>query len=93
MLNKEQIETIKQTIGKYPTNQIGIFGSYARNEENENSDLDILISFKNNINLLQLLDLENQLSDKLGIKVELITEHALHPKIKPYVFKDLKIVE
>lgn len=92
MLNNNQIETIINTISKYKTKQIGIFGSYARNEETTKSDLDIFVSFNENINLLQLIELENQLSAYLNIKVDLITEHAIHPKIKSYILKDLKMI-
>jgi predicted nucleotidyltransferase len=73
--------------------RIGVFGSYARNEHTPKSDLDILVKFKDGITLLKLIKLENELSTKLGINVELITEGALtNEKLKNSIHKDLKII-
>jgi len=73
--------------------RIGIFGSFARNENKSGSDLDILVKFKNGITLLQLIKLENDLSEKLGIKVDLVTEGALTNKnLKKIINKDLRII-
>ena len=72
---------------------IGLFGSYARNEQNENSDIDILVSFQNGISLLRLIRLENELSFKLGRKVDLITTGAIKNKrLKANISNDLQII-
>jgi hypothetical protein len=73
--------------------RIGIFGSYARNEQTKESDIDILVKLNKGITLLQLVRLENELSEKLGIKVDLVTEGALtNKKLKRAIFKDLEII-
>jgi predicted nucleotidyltransferase len=73
--------------------RIGIFGSYAREEHTPESDLDILVKFRNGITLLQLIRLENELSEKLGVKVDLVTEGAItNKKLRNYIQKDLKII-
>lgn len=52
-----------------------------------------MIRFKNNDKtLLDLIHIENILSDNLGLKVDLVTEDALHPLMKESVFKDLKVI-
>ncbi|MDZ7742352.1 MAG: nucleotidyltransferase domain-containing protein [Bacteroidota bacterium] len=56
---------------KHKPKSIALFGSYARGNRKVESDLDILVSFKNSISLLKLVHLENMLSEKLGIKVDL----------------------
>lgn len=72
---------------------IGLFGSYAREEQTNTSDLDILVNFRNGISLLKLIQLENELSEKLGIKVDLITEGSLSNKrIKDRIENDLQII-
>ena len=72
---------------------IGIFGSYARNENHEASDIDILVKFKSTLSLLQLVHLERLISDELGIKVDLVTEGAIKNKIvKENISKDLQII-
>ena len=67
---------------------VGIFGSYARGENDEHSDLDILVDFEQVVDLLTLIGLEQELSEKLGIKVDLVTTRALSPGLRTYVEKD-----
>jgi hypothetical protein len=69
---------------------VGIFGSYARGENTEKSDIDILVKFKVAPSLLTLIKLENELSDLLGIKVDLITTGAIKNKrVQKSIKKDL----
>jgi predicted nucleotidyltransferase len=68
---------------------MGDLGSYALGEEKENSDLDLLIDFNTKVNLLDLIGLEQELSELLGIKVDLITLRSVHPPLKPSIEKDL----
>lgn len=72
--------------------KIGIFGSVARNENSSDSDIDILYHFKETIGLFKLINLQYQLEDKLNKKVDLVSEKFIHPKLKPYIFNDLKII-
>lgn len=69
---------------------IGIFGSYARSEENTDSDLDILVEFKDDVNLLDIIGAEMKISEKLGIKVDLITKKAVSERILPYIYSDME---
>jgi predicted nucleotidyltransferase len=70
--------------------RVGIFGSYARGEQNQESDLDILIQFKDRMSLLTLVQIEQGLSDELGIPIDLVTENSLkNPRLKLYIYKDL----
>jgi predicted nucleotidyltransferase len=72
---------------------IGLFGSYARKENRKKSDIDILVRFHASYSLLQLLRIENELSDKLGIKVDLVTEGSIKSnRIKENIQKDLQII-
>jgi len=70
--------------------KVGIFGSYARGDNNKGSDIDILVEFKESPSLLTLIKLENDLSEILGVKVDLVTTGALKNKrIKKSIKKDL----
>jgi hypothetical protein len=70
--------------------KIGIFGSFARGDNKKGSDIDILVEFKESPTLLTLIKLENDLSEILGIKVDLITTGAIKNKrIKRSIQKDL----
>ena len=82
-------QTVKSTLGKYNLKSAAIFGSYARGEENENSDLDILISLKRDMNLLDIIGIEQELEDILGKKVQIITERSIKPRLREYIYRDL----
>ena len=71
---------------------IGIFGSYARNQQTKDSDLDILVSFNKKLTLIDLSRIRNELSEKLNVKIDLITQKSLHHRLKPYIEKDLQII-
>lgn len=65
-----------------------VFGSYARDEAKESSDLDLLLSFRERKSLFDLVALQLILEKKLGMKVDLITEQSLHPRLRPYVDRE-----
>ena len=68
---------------------IGLFGSYARSEQTEKSDIDLLVEFEKPIGFSKFIELEDHLSEKLGAKVDLVTPDALKPIIKPYIMEDV----
>lgn len=61
--------------------RVALFGSYARGNPEADSDVDLLVSFKEPPSLLGFLELENALSASLGVKVDLVMEEALKPSI------------
>lgn len=77
---------------KYRIAKLGIFGSYARNEQREDSDLDLLVTFEETPGLFQYIELENLISDALGIKVDLVMEDALKPGIKERVLNEVVLI-
>ena len=79
---------------RYRVKEIGVFGSYVRREQDENSDLDILVEFEPDagISLLDLVDLENHLSDLLGVKVDLVERSALKPRIGRHILREVVYV-
>jgi predicted nucleotidyltransferase len=66
---------------RYRVKSLGLFGSYVRNEQDEGSDLDLLVTFDATPSLLKFIELENYLTDYLGIKVDLVMQDALKPRI------------
>lgn len=70
----------------------GVFGSYARGEATEKSDVDVLVRFSKPIGLFGLIGLERKLSETLDKKVDLATEGSLHRLIKDQVLSDLKVI-
>ena len=74
---------------KYGVKSLAVFGSFARGEEKPDSDMDILVEFSRPVGFFTFLDLEQHLSDKLGIKVDLVTKNALKPKIGKRILHEL----
>lgn len=85
---KEHEKRLKE---KYKVKELGIFGSYVRGEAKESSDIDILVEFEPDvrISLLDFVELENYLSDILGIKVDLVEKSALKPRIGEQILSEV----
>lgn len=77
---------------RYKPNRIGIFGSYARNENNSNSDIDIFIDFQDKISLFDLGGIKYELSEILNRPVDIVTGNGLNKRLRNSVMKDLKII-
>ena len=60
---------------------LGVFGSFVKGEQTENSDLDLLVEFNETPGLLRFIAMENYLSDLLGVKVDLVMKDALKSAI------------
>jgi uncharacterized protein len=76
---------------KYPIKTIGVFGSVPRGENNENSDVDILVEFEKPIGI-EFIDLANELESILQQKVDLISRSGIKPKYFKVIEKDLHYV-
>ena len=92
MINELQKNIIINTIMPFHPVRIGIFGSVARGENTENSDIDILYQLKETVGLFNLIRLKDSLEEKLNKKVDLVSEKYIHPKLKPYIMNDLKLI-
>lgn len=66
---------------RYKVRELGVFGSYVRQEQTETSDVDVLVEFFETPSLLKFVNLENYLSDNLGVKVDLVHKAGLKPRI------------
>ena len=76
---------------RYNVSQIGIFGSYIRGEQREKSDVDILVEFEEaaKLSLLDVIGLEIELSDLLGVKVDLVEKKSLKPYLGKHILKEV----
>ncbi|MEW6063462.1 MAG: nucleotidyltransferase family protein [Nanoarchaeota archaeon] len=66
----------------YGVVKAGIFGSFVRGEARKNSDVDILVQFKGDKSLLDLVGLKLELEDNLKRKVDILTYNSLHPLLR-----------
>lgn len=73
----------------YHVAKLGVFGSFARGEATEASDVDILVEFDETVDLFHFVRLQRYLSEILGKEVDLVTPDALKPLIKEQVLRDV----
>lgn len=76
---------------KYPIKSLGVFGSFARNEQTPLSDIDILVEFNGPIGS-KFIDLADELEDCLGLKVDLVSKNGIKEKYFLAIKKDLAYV-
>jgi predicted nucleotidyltransferase len=62
---------------RYPIRELAIFGSYVRGQQTEDSDLDVLVDLQDGVGLLELAGLQQDLSEALGLKVDLVMRDAI----------------
>ena len=79
---------------KYGVRELGIFGSYTRNENRTDSDLDILVDFFSEfpMTLLKFINMENYLQDKLNTKIDLVMKDGLKEELKPIILKEVEFL-
>ena len=86
----EILETNLPSLQKqYHLKSIGVFGSFVKGKQTRGSDLDILVSFVEVPGLLTFVELENRLGELLGVKVDLVMEDALKPKIGEQILREV----
>lgn len=86
-----KLEEHRVTIKKYGVKKIGLFGSYLRNEQKSNSDIDILVEFeKGKITFDNYMDLKFFLEDLFKCQVDLVMQESIKPDLKPYILGSVK---
>jgi uncharacterized protein len=98
MTNRRELTRFKRILrqhlpelqARYGVQSLGVFGSYVRGEANSRSDLDVLVELGDSrISLLKFIEMENYLSDLLGIKVDLVERKTLKPRIGQNVLAEV----
>lgn len=93
MRSKEQIVQILRAQktalqSRYPISELALFGSYARGDYNENSDVDILVDFHESVGI-EFISLAHELEDLLQTKVDLVSRKGIKPQYLSFVEKNL----
>jgi uncharacterized protein len=77
----------------YQITELGIFGSYARGEQTQNSDVDVLIDYEQSPTLFKLVNLRNYLKDLTGLSVDIVTKNGLKPGVRERVLSEVVYLE
>ena len=87
-LLKELRQQIPLLAERYGVETLEVFGSYVRAEQKADSDLDLLVTFREAPSLLTFIAIENYLSDELGVKVDLVMKDSLKPAIGKVILSE-----
>jgi uncharacterized protein len=87
---KKIISNNAADIKSFGVEEIYVFGSVARGEAKENSDVDLFVVLSANakMGLIKFITLKNFLADKIGKNVDLVTKTALHPMLREQILKE-----
>lgn len=89
---KQQLERYQPVLQQtYHVSRLGLFGSYVRGEQTQESDVDVLVEFEPGFRfgLLKFCELENYLSEVLNLKVDLVMKEGLKPRIGERILKEV----
>ncbi|MCH7676247.1 nucleotidyltransferase family protein [candidate division KSB1 bacterium] len=87
------IQQNRKSIKTLGVKKLGLFGSFVREEQNKNSDIDLMVEFdKGKKTFDNFMQLSFLLEDLLGKKIELVTTDSMSPYIRPYILKEVEYV-
>ena len=85
------LEKNQSILSRYGVEQIGLFGSYVRNEQSDASDIDLLVEFsRGKKSLHNLVSLADDLEKLFGKRVEIVTKESLSPYIGPHILREVQ---
>ncbi len=88
ILLKQKREKVLETAARFGASNVRVFGSVARGEADESSDIDLLVNMEPGRSLMDLGGLLVELQELLGTEVDVVTENGLRPRIREQVLKD-----
>ena len=86
------LDKITRALREQGATKVAIFGSYATREERPDSDIDVIAEFSERKSLLELVRIERELSETLGIKVDLLTEKSISPYLIDIVKQQMEVI-
>lgn len=85
----EKLKSLKPVIvGRYKVKGIELFGSYVRQEQSAGSDLDVLVDFREDADLIDLIGLGQFLEEELHLTVDVVPRRALRPELREAVLQE-----
>jgi len=85
-------ENKKSLFAKYKVKELGVFGSYARGEQNRKSDVDILVDFTEIPDVFAMIDMEEYLARLLNKKVDLVRKKVIRLELRKTVLNEAKYI-
>jgi hypothetical protein len=88
---EDKIKKLVDILPKFPVKKAYIFGSVARGDYDDESDLDIMVDLNKNLGL-EFYKMRRSLSKELGIKIDLFTEKGVHKDLIPQIVKERRLI-
>jgi hypothetical protein len=93
LVKKEEIYgKIALALKNQGANRIAVFGSYIRGENKPQSDIDVMVEFSERKSLLEIVRIQRELSDMIGIKVDLLTEKSISPYLIDRIREEMEVI-
>jgi hypothetical protein len=83
---------IVAALAPYGIRRVAVFGSYARGESQPNSDIDLLVEFDQRKSFLQIVRIEREVSERIGIKADLLTEKSISPYLVDRIKEEALVI-
>jgi len=90
---KQKLASQSDLFNSYHISRIGLFGSFVHNNQNDKSDIDLLIDFKEPVDLFAYVNLADKLSETLFHKVDLVTVSGLKPALRNKILAEVEWIE
>ena len=84
MSKSDTIKTIVDYLRKHKVTEVGLFGSFVRNEMTDRSDIDVLVEYSRGTTILDIVKMKQELFELVGRKVDLVSKHAVRKRIMEY---------
>ena len=92
-MNISEIQNkISPILKEYGVKRASVFGSVSRGEDGPKSDVDIMVSLGKPMGMFAYMNLIREIENKLGRKVDLVTENSINKFVRPYIQSDLKTI-
>ena len=92
-MNKTNIiKAIVDYLKQYKVIEIGVFGSFARDEMTDKSDIDILVEYSRGTTILDIVKMKQELYELIGIKIDIVSKRAVRKRIMENIQTDLQTV-
>lgn len=92
----KELQDIKNSLAsvfqKYGVKKASVFGSFARGDAQENSDVDLLVSFSDTTDLFDVFSMKEEAESLLKKEVDIVSEKSIISYFKDYIYKDLQLI-
>ncbi len=92
MKQKDILVRLSKLLKDKGAKKVAVFGSYVRGEEKPESDIDVIVEFSIRKSLLDLVIIERELTEALGIKVDLLSEKSISPYMINAIKREMKVI-